>query len=179
MLVGGRGRHALKEYIYSIASFSFALGLVLVIAPDGVRQGIKKHVKFIGALCLICILIDPVAELIGTLHNLSNKDLSGFIGESDKGELYDKYENIYESYLDGSYGENVGAAVKDSLLKKFGIKKDNCRVLTEFCNGDGDEARKPQKITIILSGDDKFRDPDKIKSFISDTFDCEAAVAVE
>lgn len=178
LFCGGRWCN-LREYVYSVVSFSFAFGLVMILAPDGVRQGIKKHIKLIGALCLVCILIDPVSELLDTLENVSSGNMSEITGGIAEGELYDKYDEIYQSYLDGSYGENIGEAVKDALLKKFDIKKENCRVLTEFHDKNGDGVREPKKITVVLSGADKFRDPEMIKGFLSSLFECNVVAAIE
>ena len=169
----------MKNYMYSLISFSFAFGILLALAPDGVRKGLKNHVKLIGVLSLLCILISPATTFIESLGHLVSGDASIIFGELRKEELYDKYEEIYESCLDGSYGENVGAAVKDSLFARFGIKKENCRVLTELSDSDGDGVRTPEKITVILSGEDRFRDPEKIMEFVWEIFGCESTVALE
>ena len=179
MLKRGRRWCALKTYVYSVVSFSLALGILLLLVPDGVRQGLKKHVKFIGVLCLLCVLINPATALIESLEELLSGDPSIIFGEPREDELYAKYEDIYQSYLDGSYGENVGDAVKDSLFEKFGIKKESCRVLTELSDNDGDGVRTPQKITVVLSGADRFRDPEAIKEFVAEVFGCDSAVALE
>ena len=167
----------MREYLYSIVCFTCATGLVLILAPDGVRQGLKKHVKFIGALCLICILIKPTTELLDALDSFGDNGFSGII--DDESKLYDKYEEIYQNYLDGGYGENIGDAVKDSLYERFQIEKKHCRILTEFADRNGDGIREPKKITVILSGSAKFKEPESIKCFVSELFDCEAVVAIE
>ena len=120
-----------------------------------------------------------MAELIQTLSSLDVEDLSGIFDTDSEGELYDKYDEIYQSYLDGGYGENIGEAVKDVLHGRFDIKKDNCRVLTEFADKNGDGAREPKKITVILSGEAKLKEPDSIKTFISELFECDVSVAIE
>lgn len=169
----------MREYVYSIVSLSSAVGVILMLAPDGVRQGLKKHIKFISALCLVCVLINPVSEFLYTFDDLLHSDHLEFIGGVNEGELYEKYDEIYQSYLEGSYGENIGGAVKDALSEKYGIKKENCRVLTEFYDNDRDGIREPKKITVVLSGLDRFRDPEMIKRFLSDIFNCDVAVAIE
>ena len=167
----------MREYVYSIVSFSSAAGLLLILLPSGTRHGLKKHVKLICALCLVCILIDPLSDLIGSIDELFSGDLS--IYEDNGGELYERYEQIYQSYLDGSYGDNIGQVVKDALFEKFDIKRENCRVLTEFYDNNGDGVREPKRITVVLSGEDKFRDPETVKEFLSSVFECEIAAAIE
>ena len=168
----------MREYVVSVVSFSSALGLVLLIVPEGVRSGLKKHVRLIGALCLICLLITTVSELLDSFDKLLNGDLSGIVGRSASNELYDKYEAIYNAYVNGSYGENIERAVKDILFERFSIKGDNCRVTVELLsNGDG--VSEPGKITVILSREGILCDPEKIKGFVSEMFSCECAVAIE
>ena len=166
MLVCGRRWCALREYVFSIVCFSSAAGIALILVPEGTRQGLKKHLKLLSVLCLICLLINPMAELIQTLSSLDVEDLSGIFDTDSEGELYDKYDEIYQSYLDGGYGENIGEAVKDVLHGRFDIKKDNCRVLTEFADKNGD-------------GEEKLKEPDSIKTFISELFECDVSVAIE
>ncbi len=165
------------EYVYSIVSFSFAAGLILILIPSGTKQGLKKHVKLISALCLVCILIEPLSNLIESIDEVLSGDL--LTHEDNAGELYERYEQIYQSYLDGSYGDNIGQAVKDALFEKFGIQKKNCRVLTEFHDNNGDGVREPKRITVVLSGEDRFRDPETVKAFLSSLFECAVSAAIE
>ena len=46
----------MNEYIYSIVCLSTAVGMVSVLCPEESRQGIKKYVRLIGAVCLLCAL---------------------------------------------------------------------------------------------------------------------------
>ena len=169
----------MREYVLSIVCFSIAAGVAMIISPEGTRGGLKKHMRLISSLCIVCILINPLAEVIDTIGAFDADEINGFFGADVEGELYEKYEEIYHNYLDGGYGENIGAAVKDSLYERFGIERENCRVLTEFRDRDGDGVREPSKITVVLSGGAKFKEPDSIKNFISGLFECDAAVAIE
>lgn len=169
----------MREYVFRIVCFSIAAGVLLIISPEGTRGGLKKHTKLISSLCIVCILINPMAELVDSIRSFDADDINGLFGTDVEGELYEKYDEIYQNYLDGGYGDNIGAAVKDILYERFGILKENCRVLTEFYDSDGDGVREPGKITVILSGNAKFKEPESIKVFISELFECDAAVAVE
>ena len=97
----------------------------------------------------------------------------------DEVELRDKYEDIYNKYFEGDYGENIGQAVKDSLYEKFGIANDKCRINVELSDSDGDGIKEPRRITVILNGRAIFKDPEAIKKFISELFKCECKCAIE
>ena len=167
----------MREYIYVIVVLSAAVGIILVLSPEGRGQGLKKHIRLISSICLLCVLIEPAAELIAALRDAGGS----IVGEINKNEvgLHERYESIYEQYLDGRYGENIGQAVKDALYEKFGIKNENCRVSTEFHYSEKDGVRVPRRIVVVLSGSARLKDPISVKDFVSELFGCEAEVAVE
>ena len=169
----------MSEYIYSIVCFASAVGLILIVGPDGERGGLKKHVRLVGSFCLICLIIKPSAELISHIKDLGSGDLSAIFGDVQENELYDKYENIYHKYLHGGYGENVGEAVKDGLFEKFNMDRSDVRCLVEFGEEVGGGIKAPRKITVIVKGRAVLTDPKSIKDFISGVFGCECEVAVE
>ncbi len=176
MRLGG-GRWAVREYVYGIVILSAAMSVIFALTPEGRGQGLKKHVRLISSICLLCVLIEPATELIDRLSAMG-EDISGSISDSENG-LYERYDSIYENYLDGKYGENIGQAVKDALYEKFGIKNENCRVSTEFHYSEKDSVKIPRKITAVLSGRAVYVDPIAVKDFISELFGCEAEVALE
>lgn len=169
----------MREYIFAIVCFSFAVGALLLISPDGIRSGLKKHLRLIGSFALICIIIQPASSFLDKIDELSKGDFSGIFEAPQESELYEDYDRIYQDYLEGGYGQNLGSAVKDSLFEKFEIKKENVRVLVEFHEPDGSGIKKPKKITVILSDEAKYKDPEEIKSFVSSVFECQSEVAVE
>ena len=178
MFVSGRSR-TVSGYIYSIVCISAAVGIVCIIAPDGIRGGIRKHLKLVCSLCLLCVLIGPLLGFINSIKDVisQGKDaLTNFISDE---ELRDGYESIYDKYLEGDYGDNVGKAVKNSIREQFGIPESECRVNVEFADEDGDGVKEPSKITVIFSGRSVFRDPKEIKSFVSELFGCECICAVD
>ena len=172
MLVGG-GRRNMSGYVYSIVCIAAAGGIVCVVSPD---SGIKKHLKLVCALCLLCVMIAPTSNFINSLRDVFDIDGTGLLGESD-GEVRDAYESIYNRYLEGGYSDNIGEAVKDVLYEKMGVSKENCRMLVQLSEKDG--VREIRKITVILSGANVFKDPDQIKNTVFETFGCECECAIE
>ena len=167
----------MNGYIYSIVCIAAAGGIVSIISPS---SGIKKHLKLVCALCLLCVMIAPISNFISGMRDFFESDSSEFFGTSDiESELRDKYESIYDKYLEGGYGDSVGEAVKAILYEEKGVAKENCRVSVQFADNDGDGAREPSKITVILSGKDVFRDPEDIKELVSEIFECECVCAID
>lgn len=151
-------------------------GAALIISPDGVRSGIKKHMKLICSLCLLCVMISPVSELIEGIKNIGNGNAN--VGGDESG-LHSMYESIYEGNIEEGFGDGIGEKVKERLLSEFSIPKDQCRVEISFADNDGDGFREPYRITVILSGGAVFKDPRSIEARISEIFACKCVCAVE
>ena len=56
---------------------------------------------------------------------------------------------------------------------------ENPLINVQFSDKDGDGVREVQRITVILSGGDVFRDPDQIKRTVFETFGCECECAID
>jgi hypothetical protein len=172
----------MSKYLYSVICTVAAAGIAMIAFPGGSRAGIKKHVGLICSLCVLCVIIAPFSEWvknIGDFFENGGEIIFGQINKEDREELYDEYESIYNKYLEGGYGSNIGQAVKDSLLKKFGIPPDQIRVLTEFSDKDGDGIREPYRITVVLRGGSIFREPREIEGFVAALFECICVCAIE
>ena len=169
----------MNGYIYSIVCISMSVGIACIIAPEGTRSGIKKHLKLACSLCLLCVLIGPMAGFINNLREILSSGRDAIMNSLDRDELRESYESIYDKYLEADYGENVGQAVKNSLFDRFGIPESECEVNVEFTDEKADGVKEPRKITVIFSGRSVFRDPKEIKDFISELFGCECLCAVD
>lgn len=166
----------MRIYIYYVICIAAISGIVLMIAPEGVRSGIKKHIKLICSLCLLCVMINPISELLGAIENIGDieNDLGG-----PKNELESMYESIYEGNVESNYIGSIGISVKEKLLDEFSISQNECRVEVSFYDADGDGLREPERITVILSGRSVFQDPRKIEAYIEKLYNCKCVCAIE
>ena len=149
-------------------------GIVLIVSPDGISAGIKKHMRLICSLCMLCVMISPVKSLIGSMG-----DISDSIYESEDEQLYDIYESIYEEKSDEIYGTGIGEAVKEQLRDKFNIPSSECRVSVEFSDSDRDGFREPKRITVFLTGVSAVNTSRQIESLISEKFGCDCVCMTE
>ena len=150
-------------------------GIVLAASPEGVKSGIKKHMRLICSLCILCVMISPLTELIPGIKDIGE----GLEGAGDSGGLQGFYESIYEQSSGDGIAEAVGSAVKSQLCESFSIPQSEIRVGVELGDDDGDGFREPTKITVILSGMAIFNDPRPIEKLIRERFGCECACAIE
>ena len=165
----------MRAYIYSVVCMAAMGGIVLAVSPEGVKSGIKKHMRLICSVCILCVMISPLIELISGIKDIGG----GLQGISDDGGLQDFYESIYEDSSGEGIVEAVGDAVKSQLYESFAIDYSDIRVEVELAEGNGDRFREPKKITVILSGMAIFNDPRPIEKLIRERFGCECACAIE
>ena len=166
----------MNGYIYSIVCIAAAGGIVCILSPS---SGIKKHLRLVCALCLLCVMISPVSNFLNSIRDFFDGEGSELFETDENGELRDTYESIYNKYLEGGYSDNVGEAVKDILYENLGVSKENCRVSVQFADKNGDGVREPTKITVILSGKEVLRDPSTVKELVSNVFECDCVCAID
>ncbi len=158
----------MREYLLCLVGAAIAVGAVTALMPEGEGGGLRRHVGFVGALCVLAILISPLGELLNLLGGLS------FEGWGDVNETEAKYEQIYAEYLQSASAENVSDSVVTVLCDRFDISPEQCRVRVKVTSRDGRAMAK--QVTVILSGGALFRDPYEIEGFISDLLGCECTV---
>ena len=149
-------------------------GIVLIVSPEGIRSGIKKHIRLICSLCVLCVMISPLHSLFESLG-----EIGGRVNSTDEDILYGVYESIYNESSEKIYGEGIERAVKQRLAEGLDIPADQCRTAVEFSDSDGDGFGEPKKITVILSGRSIFKDPRQVEALISGEFQCECVCAIE
>lgn len=159
----------MREYLLSVVTAAIAVGAVTALMPEGEGGGLRRHVSFVGALCVLAILISPVGELMSFLGDLSFRGF-GTVGDGTKSE----YEEIYAEYLQYALAENLSDSVAAMLCDRFDIPPEQCRVRVRVGSRDGRAAA--EQVTVILSGSALLRDPYEIEGFISDLLGCECVV---
>lgn len=159
----------MREYLLSVVCAAIAVGAVTALMPDGEGGGLRRHVGFVGALCVLAILISPVGELLDFLGGLSVDDW-GTLGN----ETETKYEQIYAEYLQSVSADNLADSVVEVLCDRFDIPPEQCKVRVQVGSCDGRAVA--EQVTIILSGGALLRNPYEIEGFISDLLGCECTV---
>jgi len=53
----------MKQYLLNILTLSLACGLLDMLTPAGEREGLRRVVRLLAGLCLLCIMIRPLTDL--------------------------------------------------------------------------------------------------------------------
>ena len=159
----------MREYLMSVICAAITVGVIGALIPEGEGGGLRRHVGFIGALCVTAILISPASRLLRFLGDLSVDDLDIYSGQSA-----DAYENEYKKYLQSLGERELSDGIAAAICDKFDIPDSLCHVNARIYEYDGHAVA--QQVTVILSGSALLRDPYEIEAFVSEMLGCECRV---
>lgn len=163
----------MKEYLISVIWVSIIVGICELIAPHS--ESIKKNLKMIGALCVVCVVITPILS-ITQLSGEAAEDLKNEILENQTEDLTSEYESIFENYLTNFSEDAVKSSIEELLDKRFEVPREESDVVifTETTNN----TRKLVKVQILLSGGSIFKNPYNIEEYFSELCGCNCEVLI-
>lgn len=167
--IGGMGG-VMSGYLLSVIAAAVVVGVIGALAPAGEGDGLKKAVCFVGALCVLCVLIAPVGEFLGWLGNLG--DGIELLWNNESAEQ--QYEQQYKDYLMSFGADSISEALAEHICQHFDIPEEQCHV--RVMTGERQGELCVDSVTVILSGGALLRDPYEIENYISGLFDCRCTV---
>ena len=160
----------MKAYILTIFATALIMTVVDILAPNGATA---RHLKLLGTLVFVCVLISPTVSLAQKLQDFANGEWE----TKFEGEIEDHYSSELQNALDDASFAYFEGMLKQTLCQEFAIAEDDLRVRVEWA-GTGTEMR-PQKVTVILSGKAIWKDPAKIEGYVTSLLDCDCVSAIE
>ena len=159
----------MREYLMSVIGAAVVVGVICSLMPEGEGGGLKRHVGFIGALCVLAILISPADEFLGWLDGLSEGGLDILV-ENER----ERYDRQYSQYLLTLGERELADEIVTLVCQEFDISSEQCHVKATIGHRDGKAVA--DQVTVILSGAALLRDPYEIEGFISQLLECECTV---
>jgi hypothetical protein len=164
----------MKAYLLSLLAASILTILITLLAPEGERGGISKHVRLIASLFLVCVLLSPVQALLRTLPDLLRGEWI------PSGE-----EETDDSHYKEQFEEAIGQASKDyftdmltqALCKELSLSGEDlqCRVVWE----PTEREPTPARVIVTLSGQAIWKDPSQIRACVNTLVGCPCDVIIE
>ena len=159
----------MRSYLMSLISVALLGGVVGMISPEG---DLKKYVRLLGTLCLLCAMVGPVFSLLqddglrldGWLENLAPDD-----------EI--NYEEIYNNALVEGGEKQAAEAIRTSILNSFALPEDSIEVDVEFILENDEEKRS--RVQILLRDKAIFADPREIISHVESMGSCQCVIVYE
>lgn len=102
----------MKGFVMSLVCASAASALIDGFVPDG---SVKKYVRYLISLCILLILLTPLAKIIGKLPSVkADADIS-----YDSVEAIARANSLVAMYIENSVAEkfSLGAGEVDAVYK--------------------------------------------------------------
>ena len=163
----------MKQYVMGLFVMALCCCIVELI---GAKGAIGRHLKLMSALCLLCVLISPLTQLISrgaSLPDVLTDALDGWLetSEQKKEEYTERWEQESER-LDLDYAQSTVASM---LAEQFSIQEKECRVEIVLRSDE----TVIERIRVALSGRGIWVNTHQMQSYIKETFGCESTIYIE
>ena len=151
----------MKEYLLTLMGVSLLNGIVGVLSPEG---AMKKYVRLVGALCLICVIAQPIFSLLSGNGWRMDRLWKGVSSEESA-----SYEVLYEEMILSGSEQYAQARLTGEIAKKFDLSDDSFSVTVR---GGEQEAT----VTVVLRDAAIFVDPKEIIAYMQESYGCACTV---
>lgn len=165
----------MKDYLVSVIWISVIAAIAEILAPS--LGSIKKYLKLIGALCVICIMVMPLADLLGSSEKLYDGIKEEFKSKFNKEEMNKEYEELFYEYLNDHSENELKEQIQLLLKDKFGVGDGESDIKVFILKNDN--GIYPEKIQILLKGKSIFKNPYDIEGYFEDLIGCKCEVLIE
>ena len=160
----------MKEYFGTLLCVACVCGIAEMLAPNGKNGNIKKQIKFICALTVVCVIALPIGDLLEKLKSES-LDLS-FI--YDRETIESEYESVFIDYVEEYNAITLSESLKSELCKKFDISYDDIDVVAVLITDQ--EECKIDTVTVYIRKKAIAKDPHLIIDYIKLRTDIECEI---
>lgn len=161
----------MKDYIITLIGVSIVCGIVYILAPNGSGDGIKKHVKLVSSLCVLCIMIAPIGSFIEKLKS-SEFNVLGEYTRSDESE--NEYDKIYNDMISVYSAEQISQKSEEVLQERFSLKEEDIKVMIYFSEEESEIYIS--KAAVILYTGAVGKDPREISDCVRELLKCECEI---
>ncbi len=156
----------MKEYLMTLSGVMILSVLIGTACAEG---NVKKYVRLLCALCLLCALISPLLRI----WSEGDFDVSRLWENTVESEE-DRYDEIYHQALirnEISYAERL---LKKQISERFNLDGSTFDTVIETVVKNG--TYEPSRIRIILRDEAIFADPTKLIQYVNQTQKCECVI---
>jgi hypothetical protein len=147
----------MKTYILALLSVAIISGVIEILTPSGVSDGIKKHVRLLLSICVLCVVVYPVGSFI---EELSSGDYDIFDEELYESDRED-YLAVFEENLALHSADAISSGLERMICKKFSLSGEDIEIYVRFSGED-----RVDKVALVLSGSGVMQDPRKLESYV-------------
>ena len=163
-------------YFLGLMAAAVCCAAVELLTPAGEGGGVSGHMKWMSGLCLLCVLITPICQLLsggeGVLDRLEQA-LDDWLAEGEKAEeeYADQWQDQYEG-MDIVYAQ---ASISALLQQKFEIAEKEVNVRLEV----DEAAERITAVSVGLSGQAKWVNTHELEAFVEQMLGCECTAYIK
>ena len=161
----------MKDYIITLICVSVFSGVIEILSPDSAGDSLRKQIRLITSLCVLCVAISPIAGVISSISGAEFDFLSGY---TDRGELESKYEEIFKNNLGEHTAESVASESEQMICESLGIDHDDIEVRLSLVELEGELTARDVTVTLYRSA--VATDPRMISDYIEELLGCKCEI---
>ncbi len=164
----------MQTYLFSLIGAALTAAFFGILTPNGDGGKMSAHMRLLVALFFICVLIAPLKSALDTCIEFVNGELQ-LPGTNDSGQ--EDYQKQLEEAIDNSSKSYFTQMLTKTLESTFSINTGNIRCTVHW--EEQETEFRPIRVTLILSGEAIWQDPEALESFVTDLLGCECVTAID
>ena len=129
----------------------------------------SSHINYVSGICIFLVALSPIFSSFDKIKELSFDQ----IYESQENE--EKYEEIFEKYIESAQIDMLKGEIRSSVAQKFDLDESEIKVYVKY---DAGAKEKLQRVTVSLIGSAAFANSNEIYDYLDSIFDCEIVITV-
>ena len=113
----------MKEYVITLIVTVAVCSLAVMLSPESGR-GLGNYTRLAASLCILCVVISPIASFLDSLHDLKFDAVSNNDGVGDA----EKLEEIYAYMLERASGEEISERIHTMICREMDMSYDDVEV---------------------------------------------------
>ena len=162
----------MQAYLIRIFTMSLLCGLAESLSPAGEREGLRRAVRLLTALCLLCLMIAP---LHGMRDEIGTFDLGALV-QGMEGDGREELEQLMEEKLSVVTCEQWKADLRYMLCEQFGIDGEDYTLTVDW--EEENNTVTVHGVWIELRGKAVLCDPRTIEAAVENAWQCPCTVSV-
>ena len=163
-------------YFWGLLAFALCCAAVELLTPSGEGGGVAGHIKWMSALCLLCVLITPIAKAFsegGDLIGRLGAAIDDWLAEGERTQdEYDEYWQEQYEQLDIRYAES---AVCSMIQQRFEISPQELQVELQV----DEQKTRITAVRVGLSGRAVWLNTHEIEAYIEQALGCECTTYIK
>ncbi len=159
----------MKDYLFSLFAVSLAVTLVMILAPGEEHSGTHKHLRLLGGLVTLCVLIAPIQKGIEALSDIAEGNWQ--LPEITAPDT-DYREDVKEALDDASraYFKDL---LTQALEQEFSVPRGELECIVRW------NENTPADVTVVLLGSAIWMDPSPIEAYVEELLNCPCNSAIK